>query len=108
MNDRLAPYLALSNPTRRALLEALRPGPRTVAELAAGVTVSRPAVSQHLKVLTDARLTLETWNGNYHYYRLNPQTLIELRRDLDSMWSDALASFADHVERNTDLTPPSP
>lgn len=94
-------YLALSNPTRRALLDALRTGPRTVAELAERVPVSRPAVSQHLKLLTAARLTQEQWDGNYHYYRLNPATLIELRKDLDAMWTDALAAFARHVETQT-------
>lgn len=98
-------YLALSNRTRRALLEALRGGPRTVAELAERVPVSRPAVSQHLKLLTDARLTQESWDGNYHYYRLNPATLIELRKDLDAMWSDALAAFARHVEKQNSATP---
>lgn len=101
MASRAEQYLALSNPTRRSLIEALRTGPRTVAELAARVPVSRPAVSQHLKLLTDARLTLEQWDGNYHYYRLNPATLIELRKDLDAMWSDALTAFARHVEKRT-------
>jgi DNA-binding transcriptional ArsR family regulator len=99
MADRTDKYLALANPTRRTLIEALRAGPRTVAELAARVTVSRPAVSQHLKLLTDARLTLEQWDGNHHYYRLNPTALIELRNDLDAMWNDALAAFARHVEK---------
>ena len=101
MAARAEQYLALSNPTRRSLIEALRSGPRTVAELAARVPVSRPAVSQHLKLMTDARLTLEEWDGNYHYYRLNPAALIELRKDLDAMWTDALAAFARHVEKRT-------
>jgi DNA-binding transcriptional ArsR family regulator len=99
MAVRAEQYLALANPTRRALIEALRAGPRTVAELAARMPVSRPAVSQHLKLLTDARLTLEQWDGNYHYYRLNPAALIDLRKDLDALWTDALAAFARHVEK---------
>jgi len=94
-------YLALANPTRRTLIDVLRTGPRTVAELATRVPVSRPAVSQHLKLMTDARLTLEEWDGNFHYYRLNPAALIELRKDLDAMWEDALAAFARHVEART-------
>lgn len=101
MTIRAAQYLALANDTRRSLIEELRAGPRTVAELARRVPVSRPAVSQHLKILTDARLTLEQWDGNHHYYRLNPAALIELRKDLDAMWTDALAAFARHVEKRT-------
>lgn len=98
MSLRADQYSALGNATRRSLVEALRHGPRTVAELAARVPVSRPAVSQHLKVLTEARVTLEVWEGNYHFYRLNPATLIELQKDLEAMWEDALAAFARHVE----------
>lgn len=101
MADRSVQYLALANPTRRALLDHLRRGPRTVAELAERVPVSRPAVSQHLKLLTAAALTAEEWSGNHHYYRLNPRTLLELRRDLEAMWTDALAAFARHVERGS-------
>lgn len=108
MSRRSEQYLALSNPTRRALLDALRAGPRTVAELAERVPVSRPAVSQHLKLLTAARLTQEQWDGNFHYYRLNPAALIELRQDLDAMWTDALAAFARHANKHTKPTKDNP
>lgn len=68
--------------------------------LAAQVPVSRPAVSQHLKILTDACITAADWSGNYRYYRLNPATLAQLRRDLDEMWTDALAAFAKYANEN--------
>ena len=100
MNRESNGFLALGNPTRWKLVERLRKGPKTVAELAAGLPVSRPAVSQHLKLLTEARVTAEDWVGNYHYYRLNPQTLNELRAQLDAMWTDALESFARHVDQS--------
>lgn len=101
MPDLSTRYLILANPTRRTLIEALRTGPRTVAELAERVPVSRPAVSQHLKLMTESGITLEEWDGNFHYYRLNAKALIELRKDIDSMWEDALAAFARHVEKRT-------
>jgi len=99
--DQTQRYLILANTTRRALIDELRAGPRTVAELAERVPVSRPAVSQHLKRMTEAGVTLEEWDGNFHYYRLNAKALIELRKDIDSMWEDALAAFARHVEKRT-------
>lgn len=101
MPDLTSRYLILANPTRRTLVDALRTGPRTVAQLAEQVPVSRPAVSQHLKLMTESGLTLEEWDGNFHYYRLNAKALVELRKDIDSMWEDALAAFARHVERRT-------
>ncbi|MCG6902985.1 MAG: metalloregulator ArsR/SmtB family transcription factor [Rhodobacter sp.] len=85
---------ALADPTRRALLDRLRDGPLAVRTLADGLPISRPAVSQHLKVLSDAGLLIVEPRGARRMYRLAPQGLADLRRYLDSLWDDALASFA--------------
>lgn len=90
---------ALSDPTRREILEKLRAGPRPVGEIAAGMTISRPAVSQHLKVLKEAGLVAETRQGTRHYFAIAPEGIGELRAYLDELWSDALAAFAHHVEK---------
>jgi DNA-binding transcriptional ArsR family regulator len=85
---------ALGDPTRRAILERLRDGAKAVGELAEGLPVSRPAVSQHLRVLEDAGLVVARKQGTRRLYRLDPDGLDELRAALDSFWSDALAAFA--------------
>lgn len=85
---------ALADPTRRLLVERLRPGPLAVGALAQGMPISRPAVSQHLKVLTEAGLLTATPQGNRRLYALAPGGLAPLRDYLDSLWDDALASFA--------------
>ena len=85
---------ALGDPTRRAILERLRGGAKAVGELAEGLPVSRPAVSQHLRVLEDAGLVVARKYGTRRLYRLDPDGLDELRAALDSFWSDALAAFA--------------
>jgi DNA-binding transcriptional ArsR family regulator len=90
---------ALSDPTRCAILETLRTGPRSVGEIAADMPISRPAVSQHLKVLKESGLVAETRQGTRHYFAIAPEGLGELRAYLDALWSDALAAFARHVER---------
>lgn len=90
--------VALADPTRRSILEKLRAGPRPVGEIAAGMTISRPAVSQHLKVLKDGGLVAETRRGTRHYFAIAPEGIGELRAYLDGLWSDALAAFARHVE----------
>lgn len=84
----------LADPTRRALVDALRQGPRSVSELAGRVPVSRSAVSQHLAVLHDAGLVDRTPHGTRRVYRLRPETLGELRAYVDRLWGDALESFA--------------
>src|SRR5262245_31416351 len=89
---------ALSDPMRQEILEKLRAGPRAVGEIAAGMTISRPAVSQHLKVLKDSGLVAETRQGTRHYFAIAPDGIGELRAYLDALWSDALAAFARHVE----------
>jgi DNA-binding transcriptional ArsR family regulator len=83
----------LGDPTRRAILERLRGGPLPVAEIARGLPVSRPAVSQHLRVLKDAGLVGERRAGTRRLYRLDLNGLAALRAYLDGFWEEALASF---------------
>lgn len=89
---------ALGDATRMAVLDALRGGRLSVGEIAARVPVSRPAVSQHLKILRAAALVAEHHAGTRHYFTLNPAALVELRAYVDAMWRDALASYARHVD----------
>lgn len=90
---------ALGDPTRRAIVERLREGPRAVGELASGLPVSRPAVSQHLRVLKDAGLVTERQQGTRRLYRLDPAGLRELRSYFDRFWDTALADFKAAAER---------
>jgi DNA-binding transcriptional ArsR family regulator len=87
----------LADPTRRVLLERLRYEPLPVGELARQVPVSRPAVSQHLKILKNAQLVREHRHGTRHYFALNPVGFAGLREYADSMWQQALNAFAIHV-----------
>lgn len=89
---------ALSDPTRRAILDALRGREACVAEIAAPLNVSRPAVSQHLRVLSEAGLLTMRRSGTRHVYRLAPGGVHELRCWLDAMWDEALDSFAEEAE----------
>jgi DNA-binding transcriptional ArsR family regulator len=84
---------ALGDPTRRAVFEQLRQGPRPVGELAAGLPVSRPAGSQHLRVLEGAGLVTAERQGTRRLYRVDPAALATLREYFDSFWADALAAF---------------
>ena len=84
---------ALGDPTRRAILERLALGRLSVGELAAGLPVSRPAVSQHLRVLRDARLVRLQTEGTRNYYTVDAAGLAAVRRYLDRLWGDALAAF---------------
>ena len=90
---------ALSDPTRRAVLEELRRGPRAVGEIAAHLPVSRPAVSQHLRVLKEAGLVKERQDGTRRLYRVDPDGLAELRQYLEGFWEEALANFKAAAER---------
>lgn len=89
----------LADPTRRQVFERLRGGPRPVNAIAAGLPVSRPAVSQHLKVLKDAGLVEERSEGVRRIYSLRREGLAELRDWLDSFWDDALLAFKIEAER---------
>jgi DNA-binding transcriptional ArsR family regulator len=90
----------LADPTRRKVFERLRGGPRAVNMLARGLPVSRPAVSQHLKVLKDAGLVEERSEGVRRIYSLRPEGLMELREWLDSFWGEALDAFKLEAERS--------
>jgi DNA-binding transcriptional ArsR family regulator len=90
---------ALADPTRRAVFESLRTGPASVGSIAAGLPVSRPAVSQHLKALKQAGLVADRAEGVRRLYYIDPDGLGELRRWLDQFWTDALEAFRQEVER---------
>jgi DNA-binding transcriptional ArsR family regulator len=89
---------ALADPTRRAVFERLRGGPRSVGDVASGLPVSRPAVSQHLRVLKEAGLVTERRAGTRRLYSVNGDGLAELRDYLESYWQDALAAYKRAVE----------
>jgi DNA-binding transcriptional ArsR family regulator len=93
---------ALGDRTRRAIVECLADGPRAVGELAAALPVSRPAVSQHLKVLKDAGLVSERAEGTRRIYRLEPAAVAALRDQLDTYWRRALSGYADAVRTVVD------
>ena len=93
--------MALGDPTRRAIFERLAARPRAVGELAGDLPVSRPAVSQHLKVLKDARLVTDRREGTRRIYQLDPDGLAALRGYLDHFWEQALAGFKTAVEQQT-------
>ncbi len=92
--ERLA---VLADPTRQALLELLREKPQRVGDLAASLPVTGPAVSQHLKVLQNARLVRDEWRGTSHYFSLDPEGFEAVRQYGERMWRDALSAFADYV-----------
>ena len=89
---------ALGDASRRAIVACLAERPRAVGELAAALPISRPAVSQHLKVLKDAGLVAERVAGTRRIYRLNPAGVAALRDQLDTYWNRALAGFQNVVE----------
>ncbi len=91
---------ALADPTRRAVFERLRGGPMAVGEIAAGMPVSRPAVSQHLKALKEAGLVQDEARGTARLYRIHAPALKELRDYLDSFWGEALDNFKAYAERD--------
>jgi DNA-binding transcriptional ArsR family regulator len=90
---------ALADPTRRQVFERLRSGPQPVGALARGLPVSRPAVSQHLKILKDAGLVADHPEGTRRVYYIDPAGLGQLRRWLDQFWDEALAAFQAEAEK---------
>jgi len=90
---------ALGDATRRAILEQLLNGPMAVGELAREFPVSRPAISQHLKILKNAHLVLDTAAGTRRLYQVNPAGVEALRRYFDRFWTDALAAFKKAAEQ---------
>jgi len=94
-------WTALGDPTRRAIFERLAERPRAVGELAGELPVSRPAVSQHLKVLKTAGLVIDRPLGTRRIYQLDPDGVAELRAYLDQFWSKSLAAYKEAVEQPT-------
>jgi DNA-binding transcriptional ArsR family regulator len=92
---------ALGDWTRRQILEALRGGPQSVSELAARMPVSRPAVSQHLRVLKDAGLVVDRKDGTRRIYSVDPDGLAGIRAYFDSFWDEALERFAAAARKET-------
>ena len=93
---------ALGDGTRRAILERLRDGPKPVVEIARGLSVGRPAVSQHLKVLKEAGLVIDRAAGTRRIYGVNPDGMASLREYAQSFWSAALTRYARAAERARD------
>ena len=96
-------FAALADPSRRAILEKLRAGPAAVGQLAAEMPISRPAVSQHLKVLVSAGFLDATTQGTRRLYRLNHTGATQLRSYADGLWDDALSQFAHHAGQETPM-----
>ena len=92
-------WIALGDPTRKAIFELLVDRPRAVGELAGELPVSRPAVSQHLRVLRDAGLVTDTPVGTRRVYRVEPDGLEALRADLERFWGRALAAYRTAAEQ---------
>jgi DNA-binding transcriptional ArsR family regulator len=90
---------ALGDPTRRAIFELLADGPRPVGEIAMHLPVTRPAVSQHLKVLKEAGLVIDRANGTRRLYQMDPEGVAALRAYFDRFWNRSLASFKQAVEQ---------
>jgi DNA-binding transcriptional ArsR family regulator len=95
-------WTALGDPTRRTIFELIVARPRAVGELAAQLPVTRPAVSQHLKLLKSAGLVLVDAEGTRRIYRVDRTGLAELRAQLDRFWNQALANFKEIVEQTED------
>jgi DNA-binding transcriptional ArsR family regulator len=93
------PIEALGDPTRRAIFEQVAERPRAVGQLAAELPISRPAVSQHLRVLKRAGLVLDRPEGNRRIYRVDPNGLEQIRDYLDQVWSEALDAFKEAAEQ---------
>jgi DNA-binding transcriptional ArsR family regulator len=95
-------WVALGDPTRKAIFELLLERPRAVVELAGDLPVTRPAVSQHLRVLKDAGLVIDQAAGTRRIYRVDPVGLATLRADLDRFWGKALDAYKAAVEHSTE------
>lgn len=97
--DNITPLDALGEPTRRLLFERIRQSPCSVTELISIVPISQPAVSQHLKILRDAKLVRVEKRAQQRIYHLNPTGLAELRSYAESLWDDVLRAFGEEAER---------
>jgi DNA-binding transcriptional ArsR family regulator len=101
-------FAALADPSRRQVFERLREGPLSVGDIARDMPVSRPAVSQHLKVLKEAGLVTDRAEGTRRIYAIDPQGLAALRSWLDQFWGEVLVAFAAEAERNPKPENPTP
>ena len=99
-------FAALADPTRRQVFERLGVGPASVGDIASGLPVSRPAVSQHLKVLKEAGLVTDRPEGTRRVYQIDPQGLGAIRAWLDQFWAVALDAYAAEVDRQADADKP--
>jgi DNA-binding transcriptional ArsR family regulator len=102
--DRL--FDALGDPTRRAIVERLRDGPRPVVEIADGMPVGRPAISQHLRQLKDAGVVVDRPVGNRRLYEINADAMAELERYARSFWSAAMTRFARAAQHDSAASSP--
>jgi len=102
------PLNALGDPTRRRIFDHIRQGPCTVTELVEIVSVSQPAVSQHLKVLREAKLVSVVKQGQKRIYQLNPNGLQELRRYVEGLWDDVLQAFGEEAARTSNTEEQKP
>jgi DNA-binding transcriptional ArsR family regulator len=100
-----SPWTALGDPTRRAIFERLLEQPHAVQTLAAGLPVSRPAVSQHLKVLSDAGLVVARREGKHRIYQIDPNGIAALRAELQRFWDKTMAAYKAAVEQSPAETP---
>ena len=101
MADTAHALAVLADPTRREIFERLGAGPKSVGELASGFSVSRPAVSQHLKVLKSAGLVTDRAEGTRRVYSIDPKGLGALRAWLDQFWDQSLAAFQAEADKDT-------
>jgi DNA-binding transcriptional ArsR family regulator len=102
MTNQASALLALGDPTRLAIVEHLIEGPLAVVDLAKQLPVTRPAVSQHLRILKDAGLVIDERAGNRRIYRVDPEALAALRGHLDRFWEKALATYKTTAEHADD------
>jgi DNA-binding transcriptional ArsR family regulator len=98
----ITPWAALGDPTRRAIFERLVDGPMVVTDLAHGMPVSRPAVSQHLQLLKKAGLVIDRQAGRHRIYEVDPAGLAQLRAELEGFWSKTLVAYKANVEQSTE------
>jgi DNA-binding transcriptional ArsR family regulator len=104
MTNASAILTALGDPTRQAIVDLLLEGPQPVGELAALLPVSRPAVSQHLKVLKEVGLVVDRQVGTRRIYQVDPAGLAPLRSYLERFWQRAMVAFAEHAEKHAQST----